>query len=163
MCAYLDMYLSQSYSLKFVGNAFEENSRNKFVHTQKLFCLICCFSGDQVSGSTAPSPSKECSSNWKPELSKSVIKVILSSLTSSNVSFNHAFFYQSINPIIHLLQSIHPLVFQSIGNFVWDGEFHPCPNQPISATKCEQSDKPPQLIKASFTLNKDYDIIFNCI
>ena len=42
---------------------------------------------------------------------------------------------------------------------IWDGEFHPCPNQPISsATKSEPPDKPPQLIKASFTLYKDYDI-----
>ena len=47
---------------------------------------------------------------------------------------------------------------------VWDGEFHPCPNQPISsATKSEPSDKPPQLIKASFTTNKNYDIIISCI
>ena len=47
---------------------------------------------------------------------------------------------------------------------VWHGEFHPCPNQPISSTtKSEPSDKPPQLIKASFTLFKDYDIVLRCI
>ena len=47
---------------------------------------------------------------------------------------------------------------------VWEGEFHPCPNQSISsATKSEPSDKPPQLIKASFTIYKYCDIIFSCI
>ena len=42
---------------------------------------------------------------------------------------------------------------------VWDGEFYPCPNQPISsATKSEPSEKPPQLIKASITICKYYSI-----
>ena len=38
-----------------------------------------------------------------------------------------------------------------------------CPRLRLDKVLQNEDTKPPQLMKASFTLNKDYDIIFSCI